>query len=83
MCKKDLQQFDVLDKETPHSFKHGGVKNDLIKWAGPEKVIYKSYCKNPSTAKMYAKGLHVICSNSFNWDQKESQKESIMTVKCS
>ena len=32
-----------------------------------EEVMYKSYCKNPSAAKIYATGLSVMCSNSFNW----------------
>ena len=68
MFKKDLQQLDLLDGETPHSFKHGGVKHDLIKMGcSLEEVMYKSYCKNPSTAKIYAKGLSVMCSNSYHW----------------
>ena len=78
----NLQQFDLLDGETPHSFKHGGVKIDLIKMGRSlEEVMYKSYCKNPSTAKIYAKGLSVMCSIHTIGDQKGSQKESTMIVK--
>ena len=66
--KRDLQRYHLYQGETPHSFRHGGTVDSLKKGRSLEKTMYLAYMKNQSTAAVYSKGLRVLCTSGFEWD---------------
>ena len=67
--KRDLQRYHLYQGETPHSFRHGGTVDSLRKGKSLEKTMYLAYMKNKSTAAIYSKGLRVLCTAGFNWEE--------------
>jgi len=80
--KRDLQRYHLFQGETPHSFRHGGTVDSLKKGKSLERTMYLAYMKNKSTAAIYSKGLRVLCTSGFQWedagiDVQEVQPEQL------
>ena len=77
MYKKDLQQFHLLVGETPHSFKYGGVTNDLIKMdRSLKEVMYKSYLQKSLNSKKLRKRIECYVFKLIQLGSRRHSKRS-------